>query len=431
MYASFHRHQAAPQSPVRWLGVAMLSVALAVLMAVLSATPASATPSKSSVVAPATVSALPSNEVEELLAGIPLSELNSTELTEALSKLPSLSTVPTDKLQEALSNAVISLTNKNATVGGLLDQTEIVPLLEAELKKLLLPTELLSLLKGGNLNTKLNEALGSLDPSELLDMLLNSSGTPEQLLTQLFAKLNPEPLLGTTLTGEPFSKTTVSELAGELGMTPATLAEELNISSAQLPEDAAALTTPLSNGKTLGVLNGLDSVTLGLLGKPESNEDNETKDETGKETSKESNNSENGTTTKEGAGNGSALESPGTTTVVVNVPSGQSALTPTSKANATKKSEKIKIVGHRVKGTRLTIVVRVPAAGQLALTGKGVTSVRRQTAKAERVTLRTTLTKVDVASLRRHPRKLRIKLDASFKVVGGSSSSARLTVDFN
>lgn len=473
MHAQFHRYSVTRRPSVRRLATAILSVSLVAALAALPATPASASTStsasasasasasqpKPSVVQPATVSTLPTSEVEELLADIPLSELSKTQLTEVLSKLPGLGTLSTSKLEGALGKVIEYLTNKNATVGQLLDPTETVPTLETELNSLLSQLELLdlpSLLnKGESLTTKLTDALGSLNPSQLLHTLLSSSSTPgaaAQLLTQLFATLDPEQLLGSTLS-EPFDEQSVAELAGKLGMTPATLIEELHTTTTELPETAEVLTAPLADGKTLGVLNGLDAITLGLLGDSESKSGKETNNETGKETTKENNSSEDKETTKEtndsenkgtskestdNSGSGSPSPAgPDTTTVLVSVPLAQSAPTQSALATsasstkkATKKATKIKILSHRVRGKTLTIVVQVPAAGQLALNGKGVVSLRRQTAKAERVRLRTTLTKANVASLRRHRHKLVVKLRASFKVVGGASSSASLTVDF-
>jgi hypothetical protein len=440
MYAQLNQHRAGRQPSVRRAGIATLCASLVAFLAALPTAPASAGAPKPSTSLPVTVSALPTSEVEELLAEIPVGELDTAQLTEALSKLPGLSTLPAGGLKAALTKTIEGLTNKNATVGELLDPADVVPTLGTELESLLSPLELLkleSLLKSESLTTKLSDALSSLDPSQLLDTLLNSSGTPEQLLTQLFAKLNPEPLLGTTLTSEPFSKTTVGELAGELGMTPATLAKELDTTTTELPENATALTTPLTDGKTLGALDGLDSVTLGLLSDAEGVTGKEIDKGISKEISKESSNTENKdnssenkeTTKQDGGSGGPQPAGANTTTVVVNVPPTQSTATQPS-AGSGKKPGAIRILSHRVKGRTVTLVVQVPGAGRVALAGKGVASVSRQTAKAERVTLRTTLTKAGAASMRRHRHKLTVKLKASFKPTGGASSSAPLTVHF-
>jgi hypothetical protein len=410
----------APRQARRLAAVA-LTAALVALLAALPTMPASASPPAPtpSLTLPVTVSGLPVGEVENLLAGISLGGLNTAQLTEALSKLPGLSTLPAGKLSEALTKAIESLTGKGATLGNLLSPGELVPTLETDLKKLLSPTELLSLLKGENLTTKLTEALGSLNPSQLLGTLLGSAANPEQLLTQLLKALNPETLkalLGTTLTGEPFSKTTVGGLASSLGTTTSALAEGLGTT---LTSTAMALTAPLANGKLLGgVINGVKGLTLGLLGGAE-----------GKETSKESGKE---STTKETTGSsgpqgpGGSSGAAGSASVVVNNPLAQH---PTAAGTGSRAVGKLKILSHRVRGRIVTLVVQVPAAGNLALGGSGVRSVRRETARAERVTLRTVLTRAGASALRKHHR-LTVRLRASFKSNSGSSSSAAVTVTF-
>jgi hypothetical protein len=96
----------------------------------------------------------------------------------------------------------------------------------------------------------------------------------------------------------------------------------------------------------------------------------------------------------------------------------------------TAQTAKVKILSRKVKGDAVTLVVQVPAAGSLVLTGKGVRSVREQSDRAERLTLRIVLTKVAVASLRKHRHGSKVKLDVSFRQVNGSSSSATTTVGF-
>ncbi len=435
MQSEFHSNRVVAHRLARQLALALAPILTVALLATLPTTPASAAAaSKPSQITPAEVSVLPSGEVEELLSAIPLSDLSSTQLTEALSKLPGLSSLPLSKLKEAVSKAVEDLTNKNATVGELLEAGAIEPTLESELKKLLSLNELGSLLKGESLSTKLTGALDSVQPSQLLDTLLSSSGSPEQLLTALFSKLNLEKLLDSTLTGEPFSKMTVGELAGELGMTPTTLAKELDTTTTELPEAATALTAPLNDGKTLGVLDGVGKVAFGVLGGSEGKEGNKetTKESSTKEAGKENGDSVSKETTKEADSSGSAA-TPSTTTFLVSVPLTRNGATQSSSPPTTgsaSKSGKVKILSHHVRGRTVTLVVQVPAAGKLALDGKGLSSVRRETAKAERVTLRTTLTKASAASLRRHHHSLRVKLEVSFKIAGGASSSALLAVNF-
>lgn len=436
-YSAIRRH-------ARTTAAVALTIAIVMLLAALptaSANTSSATPS---LTLPASVSTVPPSEAEALLSDISLSSLDTTQLTEALSKLPGLSTLPAGKLEAAVTKVIESLTNKSGTVGELLEPSQVAPALSGELEKLLSITELpalLSLLKGESLTTKLTTALGSLSSSQLLDTLLGSTSEPEHLLDQSFAALNPETvetMLGSTLTGEPFDKTTVEELAGELGMTPTTLVKEVGATPTSLPENATALTAPLTDGKTLGVLDGLGGVTLSVLGqrKETSEESNGSGGPSGSEKGGSGGSGGSGNGGSNGPGGGSGTTTPQSssspTTVLLSfspAPTAPGAPSPSASV-AARTSSKVKVLSHRVKGKSVTLVVQVPAAGKLALGGNGVKSVHREAAKAERVTVRTTLTKASEDSLRRHRHGLRVKLKASFKIAGGASSSVTVTVAF-
>jgi hypothetical protein len=419
MHTQSHRCSTPRNPVVRRLSAVALSISLIALLAAIPTTSAGArsTSAAPSFTPPASVSGLPSGEVEKLLSEIPLGSLNVTQLTELLSKLPALGALPAGKLNEGLTTTIESLVGKGATLGQLTNPTEVVPKLEAELNKLI---PLLGTVLGGNPTAKLTEALGSLTPSQLLSSLLNSASKPEQLMGQALATVNPEKLqtlLGTTLTGEPFAKTTVGELAGTLGTTAGTLASDLGKTTEQLPATALALTAPLTNGKTLGALNSLGGLSLSLLG---------------------SGSQEKGSV-REGGGSGSATGgqgsgssggsggSSGGTTLVVNNPLARQTA---AAGSGSKAAGRIKILSHRVKGKVATIVLQVPAAGKLTLGGSGVRSVHRETAEAERVTLRVVLTRAGVALLRRRHSRLRVKLRASFKQIGGPDSSATTAVSF-
>jgi uncharacterized membrane protein YgcG len=414
MHTQSHRCSTTRNRVVRRLSAAALCISLIALLAAIPTTSADARSASAapSFTLPASVSGLPAGEVEKLLSEIPLGSLNVTQLTELLSKLPALGALPAGKLNEALTTTIEGLVGKGATLGQLTNPTEVVPKLEAELNKLI---PLLGTVLGGNPTTKLTEALGSLTPSQLLGSLLNSASKPEQLIGQALAALNPEKLqtlLGTTLTGEPFAKTTVGELAGTLGITAGTLASDLGKTVEQLPATALALTAPLTNGKTLGALNSLGGLSLSLLGS------------SGQE---KGSGREGGGSGSQGSGGGGSGGSSGGTTLVVSNPLARRMAAAVSGSMA---AGGIRILSHRVKGRVATIVVQVPAAGKIALGGSGVRSVRREAAKAERVTLRAVLTRAGVASLRRRHNRLRVKLKASFKQAGGPSSSATVTVNF-
>ncbi len=91
---------------------------------------------------------------------------------------------------------------------------------------------------------------------------------------------------------------------------------------------------------------------------------------------------------------------------------------------------RIRIISRKVRGDAVTTVVQVPAAGRLTLRGSGVRAVSEQADRAERVTLRTVLTKAGVASLRKHRHRLKLRLELSFKEVAGPSASTTTTVGF-
>ena len=154
------------------------------------------------------------------------------------------------------------------TVEGLSEPNEIVPELETVIKRLLSPSELVGLLKGQTLKELLTNALGSVEPTKLISEAVAKSEDPGELVTQALSGVNPEKLesaVGSTLAGDPFSTTTVGELANSYGTTEAGLTEALGTSSEQLPPTAMALTAPLTDGKTLGVLSGTEGLSLATL----------------------------------------------------------------------------------------------------------------------------------------------------------------------
>jgi hypothetical protein len=383
---------------------------------------------------PVSVSALPSGEVEEVLSGIPLKDLSTTQLGEVLSQLPGLSALSGESLRHALTNTIEGLEGSNGTLGQLLSSHELVSNLEGQLKHLLSLSELTKLelpllLKGQNLSGVLTEALGSVGARQVLGGLLASTGDPSQLIEQVLATPSPEKLqalLGSTLAGTPFTTGTVEELASEAGTTSEGLAKDLDTTASQLPASAMALTAPLTDGKTLGVLDALEGLDLGLLGSaPEGSGGGS--GGSGGGGSGGSGGSGSGSSGGSGGSGGSSGIPGGSTIVVDNLPA-QGASTPNSGAKAS--LAKVKILSRKVKGNAVTLVVQTPAAGRVTVKGKSLRSVSEQTDKAERVTLRTVLTKAGVASLRKHDHRLKVKLDVSFERVSGASSAATTTVAF-
>jgi hypothetical protein len=201
------------------------------------------------------------------------------------------------------------------------------------------------------------------------------------------------------LAGTPIA-TTVEQLAGQLGTTPQALAGQFGKTVEQLPGTALALVAPLANGEKLGVVNGAQGLTFGLI---------------------------------KGAGEGFGVTGgsggPGGTTVTTQGSTPPPAPAPNAGASSV---GKLKVLSHSFKGHRATIVVQVPSAGVLTLSGKKLRAVRHETAKSERVTLHPALTRAGAASVRksRH-RSLKVPIKVSFKPVSGASSSATVPLTYH
>jgi hypothetical protein len=370
---------------LRLLATLALCTATVALLSVLPTVPARA--STPSVTAPSPA------QVDSLLGQVPLDKLNTGQLSGVLSQLPALSSLQGLPLQEALDKVIEKLLGEGATLEQLLGSEATTPLRDTLKEVVTLLGPGLETLLGGNPLGKLTEALQSTDPSEVIAKLLGSSSDPQALIGEILSALNPEhlqTLLGSVLSGAPFSKTTVEGVASQLGTTPQTLAADLGKTAESLPATAMALTAPLKNGETLAVIDGATGGT-GASG-----------------------------------GNGSS-GTPSTTTVVV-IPASASAASPAGAA--ADKTGKLKVISHKVKGDRATVVVEVPSAGKLSVGGKGLRTISRETAKAERVTLHPGLTRAGISSLRRHHRKLKVPIKVSFKQAGGPSSSASVPLVF-
>jgi hypothetical protein len=88
------------------------------------------------------------------------------------------------------------------------------------------------------------------------------------------------------------------------------------------------------------------------------------------------------------------------------------------------------ITKHKVKGHTATLTVKVPAAGRISVSGKGIKTVKRSVSKASTVTLRIRLSGKGLATLSRKSR-LKIKLRVGFVAKAGSpGSKASVTVTF-
>jgi hypothetical protein len=403
-----------------------LAVALALIIAVVTS-PAAAHAEGSS---PVSISTLSPAEVEQMLSSIPLKDLSASQLGEVLAG--HLGESPTSGLTGALERAIAGLSGKEGTLGQLAGSSALASELEKQLDGLSHSERVslegvLGLLGGKTLSSVLGEALGSLDTRQLVGVLLEKAGEPgqqvgpEQLIEQVLTAPSPEKLeklLSTTLTGQPFSTGTVEELASQDGTTTKALAEDFAPTAPQtIQESTMALTAPLSDGKTLGVLNALEGIDIGTL-------THELPGGSGGSGGSGAG-SGGGPGGSGGAGGTSSSGAPGGTTVVeeMTAPSAAAA------AKSAAASAKVKVVSHKVKGDAVTLVVQVPAAGRLTIAGAGVGSADRQAEKAERLTVRLVLKRPAVESLRRH-RRLEVKLDVSFRPVSGAGSTAVTSIRF-
>jgi hypothetical protein len=415
-------------TPVLRRRVATMFLAASLMVALVGLTP----PPTADASAPS-VSALSNAELEGLLSSIPLESVSAAQLSEVLAKR--LSGAPTGKLRAALEKTIEGLAAKGDKIGQLAGSPELISELEKQLTALsplerLNLEELLGVLGGRTLSSVLSEELGSLNAREAVGALLKAAGEPGQLIgpEKVIEKVLTTPsstsleqLLGTTLTSEPFSRSTVEGLASREGMTAAGLAEDFNATTTQLPGEAMTLTAPLADGKQLVALDAVEGVDLGTL----THEPAGSGGSGGSGSGGSGSGSSGGTGGPGGTGGstGSSSGAPGNTTIVnqLAAPGGAS---PSAKAA----SGKVRVLRHKVKGDTITLVVQAPAAGSLTLDGKGVKRLTEQASHAEQLTVRTVLTKAEASTLRRRHRRLEMTLEVSFKPVSGSRSSARTQV---
>jgi hypothetical protein len=406
----------------RGMGLAMMCVAVITLLAALPTASAQASSSATpSLALPVAISSVPQEQLEALLGQLPLGELSPAEVGKALAELPGLGLLPAATVEEAVANVVEALAGEGKSLEALLTPGEVVSGLETELKGLLSPIELLGILNGQNLTTLLSSALNSVSSGELVGALLDNAAEPQQLLGEVLSALDAgelEALLGSPLGSTSFVPSTVGAVAGELGMTSEALAEELGLEPFALPSESLGLTGVLPNGTTLGVLDGLEGISLGLF------------KSVGELTGEGGGAGSGGAGGGAGAGSGTPLGSgsgsASGTTLIVNYPAPAGSA---PAANAARAGAKIKILSHRVRHGVATIVVQVPAAGRVVLTGAGLRAAQTQADKAGRLTLHTRLTRAARAKHgKRHARSVR--LTAFFRQVGGPSSQANVTVRF-
>jgi hypothetical protein len=434
------------------------------------------------VTTPISLPTTPTDVLDPLLAPVPVNDLNVKDLDPAqLSQMlgglldlegTQLTSLVTD-LAPLLTTELTSkpdLTLGELTEGGLLGG--VLTLLGLNSK--LTPNEVLAGLLGSvsepaqaskmveQLLSQLGKSLQVKNPAEVKSLIeellggLNSgelaalestlgvgSLTPAALTTKITELLGSgstaqiEAVVHELLGGLAFDPSTLGGLATQLGTSVEALATDLGTSVETLSGGlgltvATALPTliaPLEDGTLLTVLDGPEGLKITTL---------ESKETSGKETAKEKETRETreareSKEAKERSETGSPGSSggSGSTSVVVNLPAAAAASTPGSTpAVAAKTVAKIKILSHKVKGHVATLVLQIPAAGKVLVSGGGVRAVGKGAGKAERLTVRILLSRAGTASLRKRHNRLSVALKASFKPTSGSSSSAGVTVHF-
>jgi hypothetical protein len=396
----------------------------------------------SSTVVPGGATALSATSLEELLAnvrvggagGMTLGQLEAPVLANqlaavsgvhALSGLPFLGGV--SGLESALQQAIEKGVSAEAPLGQLLSAKGLAKGLTESLTSAIgSPAEpAVQLLLKKSVEEVLAEGFATTTVAGLLEAQLAQAKNPTQLAGAVMAAANPttvHTLVGSAPTTEPVESVTLGELAVRLGITPQALAEALGKTTATLPASTPAAVSTLQDGRELALLRGVDGLTAGLLTK--ATELPETLEET-------VGGVPGGAKGSAGAGGGAgggttvvdSTSSGGSTTIVAGSP----ATAPPSAApslHAATPVAKLKLVSRRVKGSAVTLVLQVPAAGRLHVGARGMRSITRTLPRAGRVTVRIGLTKTRAAQWRRHGRRrLNVTPKASFVAVGGAKSS--------
>jgi hypothetical protein len=272
----------------------------------------------------------------------------------------------------------------------------------------------------------IDEGLESLSLGEMLSKLIGKAAHPSDLVQALFAASDQEELediLGSGLAGEAFTQATVAEAAAAIGITPAELAQTLGKTPTQLPETALALFTPLLNGQQLGVFAAKQGLAFGLVGEAPPPEEEPEEPEEEEEEEQEPNNG-GGRPGGSGTSNGStaSIEAPVATSASSSI-----APAPPAAQTVTAPAARVRIVGHKVRGANVTLVLQLSAAGRLTVSGHGVQPLHRTLTHAGRVSVTLTATRAAAASLHRHHR-LKLSLRAAFVPTLGAASVATSTV---
>lgn len=408
-------------------------------------------------------------QLKQLLSGLPVKSgpLTPAQLASALAHLPGLEGIGIPHLEEALAQSLKGLGSTATLEAALQDPASLSSSVIQAVKGLLSILEAGELLKlevllGKPPTQALQEALERVDAGELLHRLMGAgsqgSGKTAEAILQAVPTSTVESVLGSGLGTEPIAEHTVEGLAGELDMTATQLAQAAGETSSELPGSAQALTMPLADGKVMSILDGTEKAVVGTLGEGT----------TGGGSGDGSGGSGSGGSGAGGAGSGSGSGSGGSggsgsggsgsggsgsggsgggpggsgaagtggsggsatatgPTVLIEMPATGS---PEAGAASSSKAGRVKVVSHSVRGGVATIVISVPSAGTLTLRNGDIQRTTRKIAHAGRVSIRVRLSRAGAAAVRRHHRRLQLRVSVSFAPTHGARSSASAALLF-
>jgi hypothetical protein len=442
----------------------MLGVLAALLLAARPVAPASA-----AVTLPqGGVTQAPTAPLDELIGeaetgalGVQLAALEPTLLAKLLDELPAISSLAGVEglgeaagVRHALVEALEEFTEERQPLGELLGAgSELATDIEEQLEETFEESgvaeqaggpesleEAVERTLGKTPEAVIDEGLSSLGLGELLSKLLTRASEPARLAGRIFSAVEQEELeelLGTVPSGEAFTVADVAEAASAVELSPAELAQALGQTTSELPESALALLTPLQDGRALGVFAGSKGLSFALFGPPpappgegEGGEGGAGEGEGGSEETggpPEMETTPPAPTPVTAAGPGSS--SPVATTAQAPAPNvaAPPPVGPSAPSSATAVA-KLAILAHKTKDGRVTLTLRIPAAGRLTVGGAGLRPVKRSFAGATARAMTTlTPTRAGLASLQRHGH-LRVRLTASFRATGGTASTVALAV---
>jgi hypothetical protein len=306
---------------------------------------------------------------------------------------------------------------------------------------------------------KLREDLAALPTGQSVEELaaLSPTGLAEGV-DELFATATPaqlQPVVADLLGGVSWGAGTMDSLAQALGVPLETLAGALGESTlggfSTLPVVSGAVG---SGGQVMGLVDRARGLAVGLLG-PEGEEGGGEEEGSGGSGGSGGGSGGSGGGGSGGSGGGSGGSSagggtgggsggtggsggggseglgtapPGGITLTITLPG--TAPAAGARSTPTKPPAKLRLLGWHRRGRVATILLEIPSAGALKLSGHGVRSTSAHLRHAGRVSFTAAIPQARMAALLRGHRHLKLRLTATFKPLSGASSRVIVTIPF-